>query len=66
MIFDSLSSKIEPHENFTVSWSVPKVGFGQFYFYKENNEWKCSNECMSKEFIKRILCDFVDNLKLDC
>lgn len=41
-------------------WGIEKFGFGTTTFYYKDGILKCDNECMSKEFIKAILCDFVD------
>ncbi len=49
-------------ESIMFKWGIEKVGFGEISFYYKNGELKCGNECMSKEFIKAILCDFVDRL----
>ena len=53
--------------SFQINWAVNKIGFGEFYFYldDEDNKIRCSNELMSKEFIKEILCKMVDNCILD-
>ena len=52
---------------FRVTWDSD-VGFGQFDFYIEtnnNNKLIISNEHMSKEFIKEVLCKLVDVAILD-
>ena len=41
-------------------WGIEGIGFGETSFYYEDGKLKCDNECMSKEFIKAILSDFVD------
>ena len=56
----------EPLGTALLGWSAKGIGFGSFYFYEkkdDNNNTKlyCENECMSKEFIKRMLCVMVDN-----
>lgn len=48
------------------SWSKKGYGFGMLYFYfKEDDNGKkvlhCDNEYMSKERVKEILCNMVDN-----
>lgn len=49
-----------------ILWSVPNVGFGTLHFYKgKDGKIHCGNECMSREFIKKVLCDMVDDLVLD-
>lgn len=57
---------IGPTQSFTLCWGKPGMGFGEATFYfsnHENGEMKlyCDNECMSKEFIKEMLCTMVDN-----
>jgi len=58
----------ELHNGFGISWSDPEKGFGQFAFYFGNGGEKviCSNELMSKEYIKKVLCAMVDNCELEC
>lgn len=46
--------------NFTLNWSTDNIGFGQFRFYEKDGELFCDNEMMSKEFVKRMLCQMVD------
>ena len=45
-------------------WSAKGVGFGSFYFFYKDDELVCENEIMSKEFIKKMLCNMVDNCTL--
>jgi hypothetical protein len=53
------------HKRFGFDWSAKGIGFGQFYFYQDKyGVIHCDNECMSKEFIKRILCSMVDQCEL--
>jgi hypothetical protein len=57
-------------EHVTFSWAAEDIGFGEFCFFWERKGWyedgeqcyrlKCDNECMSKEFIKEMLCKMVD------
>lgn len=61
----SMQPDVELFNGFTVSWSEPDVGFGQFHFYIEDGKVHCSNECMSKRFIKKVLNDLVDECVLD-
>lgn len=56
--------------NVLFSWSKKGFGFGQLYFYFKDDEegnkvLHCSNECMSKETVKEILCSMVDNAEFD-
>jgi hypothetical protein len=50
---------------FQIKWSVKNIGWGEFYFYNKDENIHCSNELMSKEFIKSILNNMVDNCILD-
>ena len=65
-LFDSCETYCEPDGAGGYSWSKEGVGFGQFYFYKKDGKLMCSNELMSKEFIKEMLCHMVDSCELDC
>jgi hypothetical protein len=49
-----------PNENIRFSWSHQNIGFGELYFYIEDGELYCDNEMMSKEFVKKLLCQMVD------
>ena len=53
---------------FRLVWNS-NIGFGQFDFTVEKNKpeklW-IDNECMSKDFIKEVLCKMVDDAILDC
>lgn len=57
------------HERLSVAdfaWVVKQFGFGHIVFYYDENEvLRCDNECMNKDFIKQILCAFVDKAILD-
>lgn len=41
---------------FRLKWTA-NLGFGElnFHYNTEKNEWKCDNECMSKEFCNAVL-----------
>ena len=41
-------------------WSAKGKGFGRFYFFFKDNELICDSEYMSKEFVKKMLCNMVD------
>jgi len=64
--FDSCETYCEPDGHGGYNWSKEGCGFGQFYFYTKDNKLMCSNELMSKEFIKEMLCLMVDECELDC
>lgn len=43
-------------------WSAKGCGFGQLYFYQaEDGKLHCDSETMGKEFVKRMLCQMVDD-----
>ncbi len=75
--FDSMENKCEPVKfepetgnlaNSTAffSWSQHGRGFGNIYFYfNDEGELHCDNECMSKERIKEILGYMVDQAVFD-
>lgn len=47
-----------------LSWMCG-LGFGHLAFYKgEDGKIYCNNECMSKEFCKRVLCALVDKSEM--
>ena len=62
---ENLPDSVELENEFVLQWSMPEVGFGQFRFYTKDNVVYCDNECMSKEFIKKILCHMIDNCVLE-
>lgn len=50
----------------TVSWAANYVGFGQLVFRTDGQgRVHCDNECMSREFIKQVLCKLVDDMVLE-
>jgi hypothetical protein len=55
-----------PYENHAigVQWTATGIGFGEFWFKVENGKTVCDNEGMSKEFIKQMLCQMVDDCVL--
>lgn len=58
-------AEIELDKPLHLMWAVNDVGFGQFYFYEKDGKIHCDNECMSKEFIKKVLNDMIDDCILD-
>lgn len=54
---------------FQINWGVKNIGWGEFYFQPTaidgDGKIYCSNEMMSKEFIKAILCKMVDDCILE-
>jgi len=53
-----------PYMGVCFDWTAQNVGFGEFSFFRdlETNRWTCNSECMSREFVKKMLCHFVDNM----
>jgi len=53
-----------PHNDggFLLQWGAKGVGFGEFGFVKEGDKVVCYTECMSKEFIKKTVLHFLDNV----
>ena len=49
----------------TVAWSAKDIGFGEFVFYYKDGKLRCDNEAMNKDFIKKMLCQMVDDAELD-
>lgn len=63
--FDKCETSVELHNAFTIDWSVKGMGFGQFFFRpSEDGKVHISNECCSKEFIKKVLYMMVDEAVL--
>ena len=56
----------EPLGNNGFNWGAEGIGFGQLYFYTKDDVVYCDNELMSKEFIKKVLCNMVDECVLTC
>ncbi len=52
-------------EAIVFQWGIEGIGFGEIGFHYKDGKLKCDNEGMSKEFIKTILCDFVDRAELE-
>ena len=50
-------------EGFVIQWSA-NIGFGEYTFYKKDGKWYADNECMSKEFGKKLLEKFLDEVIL--
>ncbi len=63
---DSVPSYVDfENDSISIRWGKPGVGFGEFYIYKKDDKIRIENECMSKDFIKEILCHLVDEAELD-
>lgn len=48
-----------------VAWTAKDYGFGEFTFYVIDGKLRCDNEAMGKDFIKKMLCQMVDDAELD-
>ena len=62
-LFASLEDKCYPQTNISFSWEAKGIGFGEFIITWSTEE-KCleiETETMSKEFVKRMLCQMVDD-----
>lgn len=65
-MLDMCYDDVELHHSFALNWSLKGKGFGQLYFYVDNNKnLRCSNEMLSKDSIKRILNLMVDQCILE-
>ena len=66
-VLDSMDTRCTPATDITFVWSEEGIGFGEFTFYQtaEDDKIHCSNETMSKEWIKATLCRMVDECVLD-
>lgn len=53
-------TKTYQREDLVIQWGREKLGFGEIVFFYEGDKLMCDNEMMSKEFIKQVLNDFVD------
>ncbi len=65
--FDSMEDSCYPdHKACYFKWTAKGTGFGEFGFYEgDDGKLHCSNEMMSKKFIKEMLCKMVDDCVLD-
>ena len=61
--FDSMEDGCTPSGHTYFNWSAKGCGFGQLSFYTKegDNTIYCNNEMMSKEFVKKMLCQMVDD-----
>jgi hypothetical protein len=64
--FDSCENDLELVSSCSINWSVKGTGFGnlQLYVGQDGKTW-IQNEGMGKTFIKKILCDLVDDATLE-
>ncbi len=66
-MFANLDTRCYPTRDITFCWAEEGTGFGELTFYTtaEDDKLHCSNEAMSKECIKKMLCQMVDECVLD-
>ena len=66
--FDGFEDCCNPTGEVSFKWSARGAGFGNLYFYfnEKDSYVHCENELMGREFIKKMLCNMVDNCVLDC
>lgn len=63
--FEQCEDYCAPTNYVHFQWSAKGVGFGGFDFkVTEEGKITCMNEMMSKEFIKKMLCQMVDDCEL--
>mgnify|MGYP000604239507 CR=1 FL=1 len=63
--FEKIEDSCDPTDGVTFEWTAKGCGFGQLYFYHNKaGKLLCSSETMSKDFIKRMLCQMVDDCEL--
>jgi hypothetical protein len=67
-MFESCKNSASLDNNFSMSWSISKVGFGQYQFKQVDidgvSTTVCENECMTKRSIRKVLDILVDNCVL--
>ena len=70
--FDMMEDHCTPHSNETrfprhiFRWTAKGIGFGEFTIYHgDDGELRIDNEAMSREFIKRMFCQMIDECELD-
>lgn len=64
-MFSQLKNEVGIYDPFTVTWAMKDVGVGTFSFWEKDGKVYCDNEGMSKEFIKKVLCEMVDQSTLE-
>lgn len=63
-ILDKCENKVTLVQPIYLQFSVKGVGFGELYFHEKDSVIQCENECMSKDRIKQILSQMVDECVL--
>ncbi len=61
---DKCDNKITLPQPVHIQFSIKGFGFGELYFHEKDNVIHCENECMSKDRIKQILSQMVDECVL--
>lgn len=49
---------------FTIAWQTKGAGFGETSVLFKDGELHCDNECMSRDFIRRVFDKLVDSMTL--
>lgn len=47
-----------------IRWGAVGIGFGELYMYSDADLLMIDNECMSKEFLKKLFCKIIDQSTL--
>ena len=64
-MFENIEDSCDIIDGVQMNWEAKDCGFGQFYFYhNDEGQLCCDSETMGKEFIKRMLCQMVDDCEL--
>lgn len=65
--FNGCPTSVHLDKGFTIEWSLTGIGIGQFYFYTDPTDGKIhiDNECMSRDKIKQVLCEMVNQAILN-
>lgn len=61
---NSCENKIDLYSDIDISFSRTGFGFGQLRFYQKDDIIYCDNECMTKDTVKKILAQMVDECVL--
>lgn len=54
------ANELEDGLAFDLAWTTESAGFGHTTFYNKKGKLYCDNETMSKDFVKAVMCKFVD------
>ena len=65
-MFDKFDDVCRPIGSVTFNWEAKGVGFGQMEFHVgEDGYVHCYNEIMGREFLKKMLCQMIDNAVME-